>query len=80
MKLRKLFIRLKKQQHMVDAIEESGVDLTRLLGISNAQGPVAQDVHRMLEESANLPDVEIDSQGDRPKNRTSKRKALKPKS
>jgi len=78
-KLKSLLNRLKKHQHMLDAIEESGIDVPRLFGVSNAQGPIARDIHRILEESSNIPDSLIDSQGDRPKNRTSRRRALKPK-
>jgi len=46
--LNKFLTALKTYTDVVSALEENGVDIDRLIGISNAQGPIAKVIHGVI--------------------------------
>ncbi|DAD52094.1 TPA_asm: hypothetical protein [ssRNA phage Gerhypos.1_6] len=53
-KLKKFLTGLKKSQEVLVALEENGIDVNRLIGISNAQGPIANIVRNVIMEAGSL--------------------------
>jgi len=67
MKLKKFLNGLKKSQEILELLDQYGIDIDRLIGISNAQGPQAKIIKSILTQSSGLiePDVSVGS--DNPK-------------
>jgi len=72
-KFEKFLTGLKKSQEVLDALDESGIDVNRLIGISNAQGNVANLVRGVLSMATDTMDDASQNHG-----RQAVKKALKP--
>lgn len=51
-KLSKFLTTLKQIDEVVVALDEAGINVDRLIGISNAQGPVAKVIHGVISGAA----------------------------
>lgn len=62
-KLNKFLRGLKKSQEILDSLDEVGIDVDRLIGISNAQGPQAKIIKSVLTQLSGLiePDMSVGS-------------------
>jgi hypothetical protein len=58
-KIRTLLTGLKHTQEALELIEGTGIDVNRLIGISNAQGPIAEMIRGVLLGSIELSDPAI---------------------
>lgn len=63
MKLQKFLTGLKKSQEVLEALDSAGIDIDRLIGISNAQGPQAKIIKSVLTQVSGLiePDMSVGS-------------------
>nr|QDH89985.1 MAG: hypothetical protein H1RhizoL1215e3415_000002 [Leviviridae sp.] len=52
---------LKVSQEAISALESQGIDVNRLIGISNAQGPIAKLVHGFMTGAIQLDNPAITS-------------------
>jgi hypothetical protein len=79
MKLKTLLSSLQKAQLLLGLIEQAGIDVDRLIAISNAQGPQGRMLKDALAEAINIPtnDLAPVSSETGTKNKSTKRKALK---
>jgi hypothetical protein len=55
-KLNTLFKSLKQANEVLGALESAGIDVDRLVHISNAQGPQAKIIHNILSLATSLTD------------------------
>jgi len=78
MALKHLLVALRGAQEALDLLHESGVDVDRLIGISNAQGPQARVIRGVMAAIAGDPTHSPDSLHE--VNLSKEIKALKPKS
>jgi hypothetical protein len=51
-KAEKFLIGLQTAQHVLNLLDQSGIDINRLVGISNAQGPQAKIIQGALAEAS----------------------------
>jgi hypothetical protein len=54
MKLKTLITRLRQTQEALDTLESQGVDVNRLVGISNSQGPQGKLIQNILGMASGL--------------------------
>lgn len=54
MKLKTFLTGLKKSQEVLEALDQAGIDVDRLIGISNAQGPQAKIIKGVLATASGL--------------------------
>jgi hypothetical protein len=79
MKLNTLLKSLQKASQALTMLEEAGVNVDRLIGISNAQGPQGGLIKTILAEAARLPDSALAKEPVKvpgSKNKPRKKKAL----
>lgn len=57
-KLKAFLTGLKKSQEVLEALDNAGVDVDRLIGISNAQGPQAKIIKSVLTQVSGLIDTD----------------------
>lgn len=78
-KLKAFLKGLKKSQEVLEALDNSGIDVDRLIGISNAQGPQAKIVKSILTQVSGLIDTDDSVGSGKPKQlppaRTTKRRS-----
>lgn len=58
-KLKSLLKGLQTAQESLQLLEGAGIDVNRLIGISNAQGPLARIIHGVMLGSIELTDHEL---------------------
>jgi len=56
-KAEKFLLGLQTAQHVLNMLDQSGIDINRLVGISNAQGPQAKIIQGALAEATVLLDA-----------------------
>lgn len=79
-KLKKFVNGLKKSQEILEALDEAGIDVDRLIGISNAQGPQAKIIKSVLTQVTGLIETDASVGSDKPKQlkaRSPKKKSSK---
>jgi len=71
-KLKNLLTGLKKTQEFLELLHENGIDIDRMIGISNAQGPQARLIKDVLSHATESP--QLSSKPDKPKRSLPKKK------
>lgn len=74
-KIASLFKGLKKAQEILEALEANGIDVDRLIGISNSQGPQGRMIKDLLSQ-----DIPVDDKAPSQTRPGPKRKTLSSKS
>lgn len=79
MKLKTLLNGFQKAQAVLLMLESAGIDVDRLIGISNAQGPQGKVLKDAMAEAMSIPDSHlVVPEKVRSKNKSPRTKALKP--
>lgn len=60
MKLKSLLSALQKASQTLTALEDAGVDVDRLIGISNAQGPQAKQIKSLITGLSSMGDLDLE--------------------